>query len=50
LALARDTLGDARRPGLAVLPYCPFVRSWLARHPDLVALVPPDRRAAFGPA
>jgi hypothetical protein len=30
-----------------VLPYCPFIRGWIARHPDYVDLVPAKRRAAF---
>ena len=34
--------------GAAVLPYCPFVKTYLRRHPELVGLVPEDRRAGFG--
>jgi uncharacterized protein len=45
--LVRAALDDVRREGLAVRPYCPFVRSWLARHPDYVDLVPPGERAQF---
>jgi uncharacterized protein len=45
--LARAALDDARARGLAVLPYCPFVRGWIAKHPDYVDLVPADRRGEF---
>jgi predicted GNAT family acetyltransferase len=38
--LAEGALDDARSRGLAVLPYCPFIRTWLQRHPDYVELVP----------
>lgn len=41
------TLDDVRTRGLAVLPYCPFVRSYIARHPDYLDLVPADQRSAF---
>ncbi|WP_033823345.1 GNAT family N-acetyltransferase [Kitasatospora sp. MBT63] len=46
--LVRAALDDARRRGLAVLPYCPYVRKWIGRHPDFTDLVPADRRARFG--
>jgi len=45
--LARAALDDARSQGLAVLPFCPFIRGWIAKHPDYVDLVPEDRRAEF---
>jgi uncharacterized protein len=45
--LARAALDDARAQGLAVLPFCPFVRGWIAKHPDYVDLVPEDRRGEF---
>jgi hypothetical protein len=46
--LARFSLDDARKRGLAVLPFCPYVNSWIKKHPDYTDLVPPDRRAEFG--
>ncbi len=46
--LVRAALDEVRREGLAVRPYCPFVRSWLARHPEYVDLVPPGEQAQFG--
>ena len=45
--LARHSLDEAREAGLAVLPYCPFYRSWIKKHPDYLGLVPEDRRADF---
>ena len=46
--LARFSLDDARERGLAVLPYCPYITSWIKKHPEYVGLVPQDNRADFG--
>jgi uncharacterized protein len=46
--LVQATLDSARERGLEVLPYCPFVRSWIGEHPDYADLVPSGRRADFG--
>ncbi|HEX4832052.1 MAG TPA: GNAT family N-acetyltransferase [Trebonia sp.] len=46
--LARFALDDARRRGLRVLPYCPYIRTWIGRHPEYLDLVPEDRRPEFG--
>ena len=46
--LARAVLDEARTRGMAVLPYCPYIKSWMVKHPDYVDLVPRDRRAEFG--
>ncbi len=46
--LARYTLDDARKRDLAVLPFCPYISSWIKKHPEYADLVPPDRRAGFG--
>jgi predicted GNAT family acetyltransferase len=46
--LARGALDEARARGLAVLPYCPYINSWIAKHPDYLDLVPEDKRAEFG--
>jgi uncharacterized protein len=46
--LARFSLDDARNRQLAVLPFCPYIQSWLKRHPDYADLVPADRRSDFG--
>jgi hypothetical protein len=32
---------------LAVLPYCPFVKRFIDRHREYLALVPVERRAMF---
>jgi predicted GNAT family acetyltransferase len=45
--LVRAALDDVRREGLAVRPYCPYVRTWIARHPDYAELVPAGERAQF---
>jgi hypothetical protein len=41
-------LDDARRRGLAVRPYCPFVRQYISEHPEYTDLVPADSRSRFG--
>ena len=46
--LARAALDAAREAKLAVLPYCPFIKGWIAKHPDYADLVPEGRRAHFG--
>lgn len=46
--LVRWGLDDARARGLAVLPHCPFTRSWIERHREYVDLVPEAERAGFG--
>jgi hypothetical protein len=43
--LAQASLDDARGRHLAVLPTCPYIRSWIRKHPDYADLVPADRRA-----
>ena len=37
--LARYALDDARSRGLRVRPRCPFIKSWIRRHPDYQDLV-----------
>jgi uncharacterized protein len=46
--LARYSLDDARERGLSVLPFCPYIASWIKKHPDYADLVPQDRRTGFG--
>ena len=46
--LVQSTLDAARERHLSVLPYCPYVRRWIAGHPAFVDLVPEDRRSEFG--
>jgi predicted GNAT family acetyltransferase len=38
-ALARHALADARSTGRLVRPLCPFVRSYLERHPEDADLI-----------
>ncbi|MET8681551.1 GNAT family N-acetyltransferase [Streptomyces sp. NPDC004647] len=45
--LVRTVLDTAREQRLAVLPYCPFVRRWIHRHPEYVDLVPAAHRERF---
>lgn len=40
-------LDDARERGLDVLPFCPFVNSWVQRHPEYADLVPAAYRKSF---
>ncbi len=46
-ALIKGALADARVQGLSVLPFCPFVSGYIARHPDHLPLVPEGRRGDF---
>ena len=45
--LVTYALGDARTRGLAVHPFCPYVRSFIAKHPEHLDLVPEAERAHF---
>ncbi len=39
--LARAALDDVRAQGWLVHPYCPFIRTWIKRHPAYADLVDP---------
>jgi predicted GNAT family acetyltransferase len=46
--LISATLDIAREDGAMVLPFCPFVRGYIAKHPDrYLDLVPADLRPDF---
>lgn len=45
--LAAAALDSAREEGLAVLPFCPFIREYIADHEEYLDLVPDDARARF---
>ena len=45
--LARGALDATREAGSAVLPFCPFIRGYIQRHPVYLDLVPAARRAEF---
>ncbi len=38
-ALAKAALEHAKANNLRVIPWCPFVQSWLRRHPEYESLV-----------
>ena len=42
--LVQAALDAARARQLAVLPYCPFVKSYIQSHPEYADLVPPGHR------
>jgi uncharacterized protein len=46
--LIRAALDDTRAAGRQVLPHCPFVRAFIAKHAEYVDLVPADARGRFG--
>jgi uncharacterized protein len=46
--LVRAALSEVRESGLSVLPFCPFVRGYIAAHDEYVDLVPAEMRATFG--
>jgi len=45
--LIRAALDDVRSQGRSVLPYCPFVRAFIAEHPEYVDLIPQAMRREF---
>ena len=46
--LVSETLDDARARGLEVLPFCPFVKGYIGKHPEYLDLVPEAERGNFG--
>ncbi|MDR3359893.1 MAG: N-acetyltransferase [Bifidobacteriaceae bacterium] len=46
--LIGGALDDARARGLAVFPYCTFVRHFIDQHPEYLDLIPAANRPAFG--
>ena len=46
--LVQTALSEARSQGLAVLPFCPFVRGYIAEHrEEYIDLIPGDLRDSF---
>jgi len=43
--LARHVLETARAEGLKVAPVCPFIATWMKRHPEYDDLLAPDEAA-----
>lgn len=48
--LARAALEDARAQHLTVVPQCPFVQTYLRRHPEYLPLVEASWRAGVEPS
>ena len=46
--LAAGALDEMRERGLNVLPYCPFIRSYIERHDEYLELVPESERGRVG--
>lgn len=46
--LAATAFAQARDQGLAVLPRCAYMARYVGKHPELLDLVPQDRRAELG--
>jgi len=46
--LVQESLDQARARHLAVLPYCPFVNSWITAHREYADLLQAGRREQFG--
>ncbi len=46
--LVNEALEDARRNGLEVMPFCPFVNAYIQKHSEYADLVPDSQREAFG--
>ena len=46
--LVQSSLDAVRERHLKVLPYCPFMKSWITAHREYADLVPADRRRQFG--
>ena len=46
-ALIQTALSQARSEGASVLPFCPFVRGYIARHDEYLDLVPDRVRGSF---
>jgi predicted GNAT family acetyltransferase len=45
--LVKAVLDDVRTRGMHVLPVCPFVKAYLAQHPEELDLVEVQHRRAF---
>jgi predicted GNAT family acetyltransferase len=45
-ALARHVVDEARTSGARVTAKCPFIRTWLTRHPEYADLITPEPAAS----
>jgi uncharacterized protein len=48
-SLIRFALDESRAAGRKVLPFCPFVRGFIERHPDYLDLVEQPQRFGLSP-
>jgi len=46
--LIRAALDETRAHGRQVMPYCPFVKAFIGKHPEYADLVPAEARSRFG--
>ena len=46
--LVQNALDDVRKRGLVVLPFCPYVRKFIVRHPEYLDLIPEEQHERFG--
>lgn len=46
--LVAHVISVAQEEGLAVLPFCPFVKHYMLEHPETLTLVPGQYRQNFG--
>lgn len=46
--LVTEVVSRAEESGTAILPFCPYVASWLAKNPDHVGVVPARYHEHFG--
>lgn len=46
--LVAHVISVAQEEGLAVLPFCPFVKHYMLQHPETLTLVPDQYRQNFG--
>jgi predicted GNAT family acetyltransferase len=49
-ALAKGALDDVRDRHLSIVPLCPFIAEYIARHPEFDELVDREMLEALGPA
>ncbi|MEC3975434.1 GNAT family N-acetyltransferase [Amycolatopsis sp. H20-H5] len=45
--LVAAALDDVRKQGKSLLPYCPYVRAFVGKHPEYADLVPAAKLAEF---
>ena len=45
--LVRTALSEARSHGLSVLPFCPFIQTYIANHNECLNLIPKNMRTKF---